>query len=85
MCNEDKLAAIRKYRFWGGDPFILESREKFQRLANQTDRAAIAKLSEPEFNALGWEPILRFKLRPGYVRPAGKTIQWQKSTPKILD
>ena len=85
MCNEEKLAAIRKYRFWGGDPSLLESRKKFQKASTQTDRVAIAKLSDDEFNALGWEPLTRVKLRPGYVRPAGKTLQWQKPTRKSLD
>lgn len=85
MCDKEKLAAIRKYRFWGGDPFVIESRRAFEARSTAQDRSAIAKLSEAEFNALGWEPILRMKLRAGYVRPSGNTVQWQKSTPKNLD
>ena len=81
----EKFAAIRKYRFWGGDPFVIESRRVFEARATAQDKIAIAKLSDAEFNALGWEPIPRMKLRPAYVRPSGSTVQWQRSTPKNLD
>jgi hypothetical protein len=72
--EEAKLSAIRTYRFWGGNIYALKDRATFLATASIADKRAIAKLTEAEFNAIGWAPLPRIKLRKGYVRPAGVTL-----------
>ena len=62
----DKINAINKFMFWGGNPSLLVSRSIFEKYATDKDRKAICKLTDVEFNSLEWEPQERLKLRPVY-------------------
>lgn len=63
----EKIAAINKFIFFGGNPGILASREIFEKYATNTDRKAICKLTDVEFASLGWLPIKRIQLRSVYA------------------
>lgn len=59
----EKIKAINKFMFYGGNPGVLVSREIFKNHSTVKDKRAICKLTDSEFNSLEWELPEKIQLR----------------------
>lgn len=53
--NSDVYTA---FKYWGGSPLVLSSRQFFIANATDQDKKAIVKLTDQQFKQLNWEPPL---------------------------
>ncbi len=61
--TENKRKALELFKFYGGNPAVLLSRDFFVNNSSREDKKAICKLKDDEFAALGWEELPRTALR----------------------